>query len=53
MAPKIHRMEYSMWHEIVTTWGPPWGSKNKSFGALCISSTVDIVYNSMKHTIWP
>ena len=37
-----------MWHEIVTTWSPPWGSRNKSFGALCISSTVDIVYNSIE-----
>ena len=53
MAQKNDHMEYSMCHEIVTIWSTPWGSRNKSSGALCISSTVDIVYNSMKHTKWP
>ena len=44
-------MEYSIWHEIVATWSTPSGSRNKSSGALCISSTVDIVYNFMMHSI--
>ena len=52
MVPKTNHMEYSIWHEIVTTWSTPWGSRNKSSGALCISSTVDIVYNFMMHSIW-
>ena len=25
MAPKYDQIEYSMWHEIVTTWSTPWG----------------------------
>ena len=52
MAPKTDHMEYSKWHEIVTTWSTPWGSRNKSSGALCIFSTVDIVFNVMTRSIW-
>ena len=53
MAPKNDHMEYSMWHKIVTTWSTPWGCKNKSCGVLCISSTINILYNVMKNSIWP
>ena len=29
MAATNDHMEYSMWHDIVTTWSTPWGCKNK------------------------
>ena len=53
MALNYCHMEYSMWHEIVTSWSTPWGYKNKSCGVLCISSTINILYNVMKNSMWP
>ena len=43
-------MEYSIWHEILTSWSTPWGCKNKSCGVLCLSSKMNTVYNVMKHS---
>ena len=47
-APEKRHLE----QQIKTLWSTPWSTKNKSYGALCFSSKIDINNNNMKHSIW-
>ena len=41
-APEKHHLE----QQIKTLWSTPWSTKNKSYGALCFSSKIDINNNN-------
>ena len=44
MAPKTDHMEYSKWHEIVTTWSTPWGLFFMPNGVLHMANLESIFY---------
>ena len=55
-APEKRHLE----QQIKTLWSTPWSTKNKSYGALCFSSKIDINNNNnmapniihMEYSIW-
>ena len=47
MAPKNDHMEYSMWHEIVTTWSTPYDIKKQPYGVLHVAVGIDLFAGSL------